>query len=182
MAFNVAKKGPLKTENVDTTSIMLAWKPPKSWSKAAPYVRADKQDFTVKNLIQRKEYEFKVDAELLQSCYLHATPHATSHPPSELSWQSDHDESLPDARATCRVAATTIIWTLLGTTLMKGYCSWLRKCQLSENTMWPCQFWISRTTTTTTTTTTTATFNNNLHQQQPPQTTASTTTSKIPRS
>merc|ERR1712015_484610 len=87
------------------------------------------------------------------------------------SWQSDHDESLPDARATCRVAATTIIWNLLGTTLMKGYCSWLRKCQLSENTMWPCQFWISRTTTTTTiTTTTTATFtNNNLHKQQPQQ-------------
>ena len=36
----------------------------KSWSKAAPFVRADKQDITDENLIQRKEYEFQVDVEV----------------------------------------------------------------------------------------------------------------------
>jgi len=76
-------QGPLEAENIDATSIKLAWKPPvddggdkvtnyvvlkrekgkKSWSKAAPYVGADEQDFIVKNLVEGKEYEFQVVAE-----------------------------------------------------------------------------------------------------------------------
>ena len=76
--------GPLEAENVDATSIKLSWKPPvddggdkvtnyvvlkrekgkKSWTKAAPYVGADEQDLTVKNLVEGKEYEFQVVAEV----------------------------------------------------------------------------------------------------------------------
>jgi len=76
-------QGPLEAENVDATSIKLSWKPPvddggdkvtnyvvlkrekgkKSWTKAAPYVGADEQDLTVKNLVEGKEYEFQVVAE-----------------------------------------------------------------------------------------------------------------------
>ena len=70
--WNALQTGPLEAENVDTTSIKLAWNPPivngrdKVTKKQEELVQggADELDFNVKNLFEGKEYKFQIDAEV----------------------------------------------------------------------------------------------------------------------